>query len=131
FILHETASTKTAGIARDRRHRRHRKLKTAASAIAAMTCDPGDLGDSNQSISSIEHDPGPSGLPHVPQGPAELAANDSPDLPWTAKRESCWSSFLLSHLGHFAAFDPITMASKWWSHSRQIYSKIGIDNLLG
>src|SRR5205085_11758399 len=47
--------------------------------------------------------------------------------PPTANLESCWSSFLLSHCGHWGSLEPSTMLSKWWSHLRQMNSKIGMD----
>src|SRR6478609_5620500 len=77
----------------------------------------------------MEQAPGPRGSPHDPQGPLGTAeAPDSWDFsPRTAKLESCWLSRLLSHLGHAAFCVPRTMASNWWRHCWQTYSKIGIS----
>jgi hypothetical protein len=76
----------------------------------------------------MEQAPGPRGSPHDPQGPLGLAeAADSWDFsPRTAKLESCWLSRLLSHLGHAAFCVPRTIASNWWRHCWQTYSKIGM-----
>lgn len=60
-------------------------------------------------IQFMEHEPGPRGSPQAPQGRALIAGAFSAE---TAKRESCWSSFLLSHLGHCGFCLPITMVSK-------------------
>src|SRR5689334_12806308 len=77
----------------------------------------------------MEQEPGPRGSPHDPQAPppGPAGAVGSWDFsPRTAKLESCWLSRLLSHLGHAAFCVPRTMASNWWLHCRQTYSKIGI-----
>jgi hypothetical protein len=73
----------------------------------------------------MEQEPGPRGSPQVPQAPPGLTpwADFSPP---TAKLESCWLNRLLSHLGQAAFLFPMTIASKWWSHCWQMYSKIGI-----
>jgi hypothetical protein len=71
------------------------------------------------------HAPGPRGSPQLPHGPlAGAAARDF--SPPTAKLESCWLNRLLSHLGQAAFCLLITMASNWWLHCWQTYSKIGI-----
>src|SRR6266700_7661652 len=74
----------------------------------------------------MEHEPGPRGSPQLPQDPpgALVWRGFSPP---TAKVESCCSSCLPSHLGHAGFCCPRTMVSKWWSHSRQTYSNIGIN----
>ena len=70
-------------------------------------------------------EPGPRGSPQLPHGPlAGAAARDF--SPPTAKLDNCWLSRLLSQLGQAAFCLPITMASNWWLHSWQTYSKIGI-----
>jgi hypothetical protein len=70
-------------------------------------------------------DPGPSGLPHDPQGPAGIAEG-APPLADTANTDSLGSSFLLSHFGHAALSLPKTRASNSCWHSLQTYSKIGM-----
>jgi hypothetical protein len=74
----------------------------------------------------MEQAPGPPETPQVP--PPQFAALrvDEDFSPPTAKLETCWRSFLLSHLGQTGFRCPSTMASNWWSHSWQMYSKIGI-----
>ncbi|MGB9197513.1 MAG: hypothetical protein WCB53_11380, partial [Terriglobales bacterium] len=47
------------------------------------------------------HEPGPSGLPQAPHGPAAIGAAP-PLFAETAKTDSFGSSFLLSHFGHAA-----------------------------
>jgi hypothetical protein len=77
----------------------------------------------------MEHAPGPRGSPHDPHGPLGTAEPADWDFsPRTAKLESCWLSRLLSHLGQAAFCAPKTMASNWWLHCWQTYSKIGISD---
>src|ERR1017187_4635097 len=80
----------------------------------------------NQFFHSQE--PGPSGLPHDPQGPADIAGATLP-LADTANTESLGSSFLLSHFGHAALSLPKTRASNSCWHSLQTYSKMGMKKL--
>jgi hypothetical protein len=70
-------------------------------------------------------EPGPRGSPQLPHGPLAGAAARDFSAP-TAKLDNCWLSRLLSHLGQAAFCLPITMASNWWLHCWQMYSKIGI-----
>ena len=74
------------------------------------------------------HDPGPSGFPHDPQGPADIAGAALP-LADTANTESLGSSFLLSHFGQAVLSLPKTRASNSCWHSLQTYSKMGIEIL--
>jgi hypothetical protein len=78
-------------------------------------------------MSPSEQAPGPRGSPQEPHGPAEGGFEDE-DAPFaeTANTESCGASFLLWHLGQDAFSEPYTKASNWWSHSLQMYSKIGM-----
>lgn len=71
------------------------------------------------------HDPGPSGLPHDPQGPAGMDG-PAPLLADIANTESLGSSFLLSHFGHTALSFPKTRASNSCWQSLQTYSKMGM-----
>ena len=66
------------------------------------TCSVG-LRSPNQFFQPQE--PGPSGLPQEPQGPAGIEDDELP-LAETANTESCGSSFLLAHLGHAAFWVP-------------------------
>src|SRR6476620_7307507 len=69
--------------------------------------------------------PGPRRSPQLSHG-ALAGAAEWDFSPPTAKLDSCWLSRLLSHLGQAAFCLPITMASNWWLHCWQTYSKIGI-----
>lgn len=75
----------------------------------------------------IEQAPGPRGSPQEPQGPgaSRAAALELPE--WAEKTESCRSSLLLLHEGHWGVSpEPRTSVSNLWSHFLQAYSKIGI-----
>jgi hypothetical protein len=61
----------------------------------------------------------PAGAPH---GIGEGLAWD-----WTAKVDSCCSSFLLLQVGHSGSREPMTIASKRFPQSSHLYSKIGIS----
>jgi len=83
-----------------------------------------ELSYSGRSAQFIEHEPGPRGSPQLPHG-----LGDDEKLfcePPTAKLESCWSRLWLEHDGQVGSSEPRTTASKWRSHSLQMYSKIGI-----
>src|SRR5690348_5422419 len=73
----------------------------------------------------MEQAPGPRGSPHDPQGDGAESAEGDESLA-TANLEICCVRRLLSHLGQRAFCWPSTMASNLCSHSRQMYSKIGI-----
>jgi hypothetical protein len=77
----------------------------------------------------MEQEPGPRGSPQLPQGPGAEREEELLLGP-TAKVESCCWSFALWQDGHSARFEPRTTASKWWPHSWQMYSKMGISNRL-
>jgi hypothetical protein len=73
-------------------------------------------------------DPGPSGLPQEPHGPADTEGDELPFAD-TANTESFGSSFLLWHFGQAALSLPKTRASNWCRQSLQTYSKMGMNAL--
>src|SRR5262249_16265778 len=81
-----------------------------------------------------EQEPGPRGSPQLPHGPvgtpslASDRAGRPPEL--TANTESCFSSRRLWHSGHTAFLLPVTSSSNLWWHSLQLYSKIGMADIL-
>lgn len=70
---------------------------------------------------------GPFGSPHRPQPPTGGAGvSRGPDAA-TANTDNCLSSASLLQDGHRAARDAVTMLSNCWPHSRQTYSKMGME----
>ena len=76
----------------------------------------------------MAQEPGPRGSPQLPQGPG-AGREEGLLLGPTAKAESCCSSRLPlqeEHSGRPPRRELITRASKWWPHSLQMYSKMGM-----
>jgi hypothetical protein len=70
---------------------------------------------------------GPCGSPQRPHPPGAAIGTSRPGaLADTAKTESCFSSALLLHEGHWGVRPPVTMVSNAWPHSRHTYSKMGM-----
>lgn len=63
----------------------------------------------------------------MPQAPGACAAEEEAEAPFalTANTECCFARSSPWHDGQTAGRDAVTMASKWRSQSRQMYSKMG------
>ncbi len=78
----------------------------------------------------VEQEPGPRGSPQLPQDPGDASEAAAPFPLLTAKTESCFSSFTLSHDGHrgVSSEELNTSVSNRLLHSKQAYSNMGMTD---